>query len=91
MPANPKYLTSSPFLRTIKILVGFIGGYVVSMTFHLMLTQIFPRENVTITAGLTAVILWVCLMIYTFIAKSVWRVLCCYLLLALLFSLPFIV
>ena len=86
MPANPKYLTQSKWQRFAKITAAIIGGYFVSVSFHLALASWFNRVNVIITMAFTAFILWVVLMIVAFLAKSalkIWRI---YLLLTLIFS-----
>ncbi len=90
MPANKKYLTKSPWLRSIKILVGFVGGYIVMFSFHLMLTKIFPQENVIATSFFTGYILWAILLLVAFLVKNVWKVLAAYAILTLLFSIPFL-
>ena len=91
MPANKKYLTKSPWLRLLKIIVGFIGGYIVMFSFHLMLTKIFPQENVIATAFFTGYILWAILLLVAFLIQNVWKVLAAYTVLTLLFSIPLLI
>lgn len=91
MPANKKYLTRSPWLRFSKIMAGTIGGYAVMMSLHLLLTRIFPRENVVVTAFFTGYILWAFLLLWAFVAKNVWKVWATYIGLTLLFSLPYLI
>ena len=88
MPANPKYLTKSPWLRLVKIVVGFGGGYAVMLSLHLLLMRVFPPQNVAATAFITGYVLWALLLLWAFVARSVWRVGATYLGLTLLFSLP---
>lgn len=88
MPANPKYLTQSPWLRLVKIVVGFGGGYAVMLSLHLLLMRVFPPQNVAATAFITGYVLWALLLLWAFVARSVWRVGALYLSLTLLFSLP---
>jgi len=90
MPANKKYL-SSPFQRFLKITAGFIGGYFVMISFHLLLTYLFEKKNVIITAGITGYILWAILLLLAFLAKNGWKIWGFYLLLAILFYLPFLI
>lgn len=90
MPANKKYL-SSPFQRFLKITAGFIGGYFVMISFHLLLTYLFEKKNVIITAGITGYILWSILLLLAFLAKNGWKIWGFYLLLAILFYLPFLI
>ena len=71
MPANKKYL-SSPFQRFLKITAGFIGGYFVMISFHLLLARIFPQKDVVITAYLSGYVLWALLLLYAFLSKNGW-------------------
>ena len=91
MPANKKYLTTSPWLRFSKIMAGTVGGYLVMISLHLLLTRVFPRENVVATAFFTGYILWAFLLLWAFIAKNVWQVWLTYAGLSLLFSLPYLI
>jgi hypothetical protein len=90
MPANKKYL-SSPFQRFLKITAGFIGGYLVMISFHLLLTYLFDKKNVIITAGITGYFLWAILLLLAFLAKNGWKIWGVYLLLAILFYFPFLI
>ena len=89
MPANKKYL-SSPFQRFLKTTAGFIGGYAVMLSFHIMLTLIFEKKNVIITAAFTGYILWALLLLFAFLAKNGWKVWGLYVLLTLAFALPYL-
>lgn len=85
MPANKKHLTRSPWLRSVKILTGTIGGYAVMFTAHLLFTKIFPAKDVVVTAFITGYILWAVLLLMAFIAKNVWKALALYVLLTFAF------
>lgn len=87
MPANPKYLTQSPWQRFAKITAAILGGYFVSVTFHLALASWFSRANILMTMAFSGFILWVALMIVAFLAKSGWKIWGLYILLTLVFSL----
>jgi len=89
MPANKKYLTTSPWLRFAKIMAGAVGGYAVMLSLHLLLTKVFPRENVLATAFFTGYILWAFLLLWAFVARNVWKVWLTYLGLTLLFAVPY--
>jgi hypothetical protein len=91
MPANKKYLTKSPWLRLAKILAGVAGGYAVMFSFHLLLTRIFPQENVIATSFFTGYILWAILLLVAFLVRNVWKVWAAYVLLTLLFLLPYLI
>ncbi|WP_293900746.1 MULTISPECIES: hypothetical protein [unclassified Sphingobacterium] len=88
MPANKKYL-STPFQRFLKITAGFIGGYVVMLAFHVLVTHIFEKKDVVITACFTGYLLWAVLLLLAFLAKNGWKIWGIYLLLAAIFSLPY--
>jgi hypothetical protein len=88
MPANKKYLTKSPWLRLLKILAGFVGGYIVMISFHLCLTFVFPKENVIATSFITGYILWAFLLLWAFVAENVWKVWLTYIVLSLLLLAP---
>lgn len=74
MPANKKYLTKSPWVRLSKILAGSIGGYTVMLSLHLLLTRIFPRQDVVVTSFITGYILWAFLLLAAFLAQKSWKV-----------------
>lgn len=85
MPAKKKYLTKSPWIRTAKLLVGVIGGYAVTVSFHLMLSRVLDRDSVIVTSFITGYVLWAFLLLWTYIAKRFWLVPVQYLVLTLLF------
>ncbi|MFB3385991.1 hypothetical protein [Flavobacterium sp. LAR06] len=87
MPANPKYLTQSKWQRFAKITAAILGGYFVSVTFHLALASWFNRANILMTMAFSGFILWVALMVIAFLAKSGWKIWGLYILLTLVFSL----
>ena len=85
MPANKKYLTKSPWIRLCRILLGTIGGYTVMLSFHVLLTEFFPKENVIATAFFTGYLLW------AFLEPKLLRLVLTYVGLTLLFSLPYLI
>ncbi|MFB9078309.1 hypothetical protein ACFFLS_16625 [Flavobacterium procerum] len=87
MPANPKYLTQSVWQRIAKITAAILGGYFVTITFHLALATWFNRANVLMTMAFSGFIVWVALMVIAFLAKSAWKIWAIYLLLSLVFCL----
>jgi len=91
MPANKKYLTKSPWLRLAKILAGVVGGYTVMFSFHLLLTKLFPQENVIATSFFTGYVLWAILLLVAFLVRNVWKVWAAYAILTLLFLLPYLI
>lgn len=91
MPANKKYLTKSPWVRLCRILLGTIGGYMVMLSFHVLLTEIFPKENVIVTAFFTGYLLWSFLLFWAFLEPKLGRLALTYIGLTLLFSLPYFI
>ncbi|WP_164109707.1 MULTISPECIES: hypothetical protein [Sphingobacterium] len=89
MPANKKYL-SSPLQRFLKISAGFIGGYTVMLSFHLLLTQMFDKKDIIITAAFTGYILWAVLLLLAFLSKNGWKVWIYYIVLTAVFALPYL-
>ncbi|UTA68083.1 MULTISPECIES: hypothetical protein [Emticicia] len=88
MPAKKEYL-SSPGQRALKIATAILGGYFLSITFHLCLGALMPAEGrnvVMLTSTFTLFFIWGVLMILPFLAKNAWKILGLYLLLILLFS-----
>lgn len=88
MPAKKVYLTS-PGQRAIKIVTSILGGYFLSITFHVWLGVLLPtngRNIVLLTSTFTLFFLWGVLMILPFLAKSAWKILGLYMLLILVFS-----
>lgn len=73
MPANKKYL-SSPWQRFLKITAGFVGGYFVMLSLHLLLTRLFDQRNVVVTAFITGYLLWAVLLLMAFLSKNGWKV-----------------
>lgn len=86
MPANTKYLTQSKWQRFAKITAAILGGYLVSVSFHLALASWFNRANIMITMAFTGFILWVALMVVAFLAKKAWKIWLIYLGITLFFS-----
>tara|TARA_R110002049_G_scaffold21357_3_gene77946 strand:+ start:223 stop:519 length:297 start_codon:yes stop_codon:yes gene_type:complete len=85
MPANPKHLSSN-WQRFAKLSAGFLGGYFVTITFHMALAYWINHTNVIITLTYTGFILWVTLMIIAFLAKNGWKIWGVYLLAGIIFS-----
>jgi hypothetical protein len=73
MPANPKYL-STKWQRFAKITAALIGGYALTISFHLLLASWFDHIIVIITMTFSAFIMWVALMIIAFLAKNGWKI-----------------
>ncbi len=88
MPANKKYLTKSPWIRFSRIMAGVVGGYIVMLTFHMLLTRVLPRENVVATSFFTGYILWAILLLQAFLIEKAWKVWLLYAGISIVFALP---
>jgi hypothetical protein len=74
MPAKKEYLTTKG-QRALKITAGLIGGYLLAITFQMMLAVLIPYQTAVILTGAFSVfILWIALMILAFLAKNGWTV-----------------
>mgnify|MGYP003606854198 CR=1 FL=1 len=87
MPANPKYLTHSKIQRFAKITAAILGGYFVSVSFHLALASWLDKTTIIITMAYSGFILWVVLMVLAFLAKNGWKIWGIYLSITLFFAL----
>ncbi len=85
MPANPKYLTQTKGQRFLKITAAILGGYLVSVSFHLALAAWFDKASIVITMGFSGFILWVAMMIIAFLSKNGWKIWGIYILITLFF------
>lgn len=86
MPANKKHLTPTFLHRFSRITAGFVGGYLVTVSFFLALSFYLDKISVLFTLVFGGFLIWVSLMILAFIAKSGWKIWGIYLLLTLFFS-----
>lgn len=74
MPANPKYLNSSPWQKMAKITSGIFGGYAITALFHIVLVLWCPAPKyVLITTTYTIFILWGVLLVIPFLFKNGWK------------------
>ena len=74
MPANKKHLTTSPWQRAAKISAGILGGYVISAFLHIALAYWLPNHKlVLITSIYSLYILWVAIILLSFLAKNGWK------------------
>ncbi len=85
MPANKKYL-SSPFQRFAKITAGLVGGYGVTVSFFLVLSNFLDRQSVVFTLVFGGFLVWVGLLIVAFLAKNGWKIWGWYITAILVFS-----
>ncbi|CAM1344993.1 hypothetical protein [Tenacibaculum amylolyticum] len=71
MPANKKYLTTSPWQQAAKIITGLIGGYIIAALINMVLALIIPfHKEVLVTSIITHYILWGTLMILPYLFKN---------------------
>lgn len=85
MPANPKYLTKSPWQKFAKISAGILGGYIVCALLHMCLPLWLPNPKaVLITSVFTFFMVWCTLLIIPFLFKSGWKVWLLYIVISVL-------
>ena len=83
MPANPKYLTNSPWQKCAKLTAGILGGYIVSALFHIALALLIDLKYALLSSIYTLYILWCVLIIVSFLFKNGWKAWLIYLLITL--------
>ncbi|TDE18603.1 hypothetical protein [Dyadobacter psychrotolerans] len=72
MPAKNEYL-STPGQRALKITAGLIGGYLLAVSFQMVLSVLIPdRVAVILTGAFTVFMFWIALMIVAFLARNGW-------------------
>ena len=86
MPANKKYLTKSPIQRFAKISAGLLGGYLVTVSFHMALAFWINHVDVLMTLRFGGFILWASLLIVAFLSRNGWKTWAVYLGITLVFS-----
>lgn len=91
MPANKKHLETSPLQRFLKLTAGCIGGFYLTITFHMFFMYFFEAKPVYTTMFFTGFILWAVLFILAFIAKNGYKIWAIYAVLTLLFYLPYLI
>jgi hypothetical protein len=92
MPANPKYLTTSPKQRFAKISAGILGGYLISALLHMSLALWFPASwSILISSIYTHFLLWCGLLIIPFLFENGWKAWTIYLLVIALLSVVYVI
>ncbi|QDH80645.1 hypothetical protein FKX85_16995 [Echinicola soli] len=86
MPANRKYLTTSPLQRFAKITAGFFGGYAVTVAAFMMVAYWLDHVNVLMTLRFGGFMLWVTLFLLAFLFKNGWKAWGLYLIITVVFS-----
>lgn len=75
MPANPKYLTNSPWQQFAKLSSGILGGYAISALLHAVLLQWFPfYSEILVTTIISLFIMWCILLIIPYLFENGWKV-----------------
>lgn len=74
MPANLKYLTTSPWQQFAKISSGLIGGYSISALLHMCIALIIPyKKEVLVTSIFSMFLIWGTLLVLPFLFKNAWK------------------
>lgn len=90
MPANPKYLTTSPWQKFAKISSGLLGGYSISALIHMCIALLIPfKKEVLVTSIFSMFLCWGTLLILPFLFKNAWKAWIYYLLTILFLSLTY--
>ena len=72
MPAKREFLTTRG-QRALKITAGLIGGYLLAVSFQMVLSVLIPdRTAVILTGAFTVFMFWIVLMIVAFLARNGW-------------------
>ena len=90
MPANKKYLTTSPVQRTLKITAAIVGGYFVTITFHQFIMYFLGAKDLYVTMKFSGYIFWAALMVIAFLSRNGWKIWGWYLLAGFVFLSPFL-
>ena len=72
MPANKKYLAESSGQKIVSLFNGFIGGYLLSQSFHLLFGLFFDEVNVIVVSVFTMMLVWPTFMVLAFLIKPRW-------------------
>jgi VIT1/CCC1 family predicted Fe2+/Mn2+ transporter len=79
MPANKKYLTTSPWQKAAKIVAGVIGGYIISSLLHMIGALVIPHyKEILVTSIFTLFLIWMMLLIVPYLFENGYKVLICY-------------
>lgn len=73
MPANSKYLTTSPWVKFSKIMAAIPGALIATVCFHLALASWFTPTIVWGTSVFTLYLLWVGFILLTYGLRKVWH------------------
>ena len=75
MPANKKYLTNSFHQKFAKLSAGILGGYAISALLHMALAFWLPNHKlVFITSVFSLFLVWMLLIIISYLYQNAWKV-----------------
>lgn len=74
MPANPKYLTTSGWIKFGKISAAIFGSLIATVSFHLALATWLNPSIVWGTSIFSLFILWAGLILVTYWVRKVWQI-----------------
>ena len=75
MPANPKYLTQSPWQKVAKLSAGIIGGYTITALLHMFIAIQIPLHNeIIVTSTFSLFLIWCILLIIPYLFNNGWTV-----------------
>lgn len=86
MPAKKEYL-SGPGQRALKISAGILGGYMLTVAFHLSLGALFKdKMAIMLTASFSLFIIWTGLIVTAFLFRNGWQAWAVYVICTLIFA-----
>ncbi|UZR96361.1 hypothetical protein [Chondrinema litorale] len=74
MPANPKYLTTSNWVKASKITAAILGSLIATLSFHLALASWFNPTLVWGTSVFSLFILWLGFILLTYWVRKAWHI-----------------
>ncbi|MEL6483291.1 MAG: hypothetical protein AAFU57_13625 [Bacteroidota bacterium] len=74
MPANRKYLSTSPLTKCNRLTAGLLGSFLASLAFHLALTAWLELDIVLTISIFSFFIVWIGLMLIAYWIRKVWQV-----------------
>lgn len=91
MPANKKYLTTSPWQKASKITAGLLGGYIISALINMILALVLPfHKEMLISSIFIHFIIWGTLMIVPYLFKNGFKVLGLYILIIIVLAFVYV-
>lgn len=72
MPANKKYLTTSPYKKILKLIVGLFGGLMISIELTIILSYYLDSSLIIVISSFMGFVVWAFLFLTTYMIKNIW-------------------